>query len=93
MTGGVAEVVFGGEGVRVGHGALEEGFGFGELLETDQDVGVVVEEGWVLRGAGDECGIEGSGFVVLLVAAVEASEETSDGWVFGMGGVEFFDDR
>ena len=90
MAGGVAEVVFGGEGGRVGDGALEEGLGFGVLLEVNQDVGVVVEEGGVLRGAGDERGVEGSGLVVLLVAAVEAGEEAGEGRVFGVGGVELF---
>ncbi len=60
MAGGVAEVVFGGKSGGVGDGALEEGFGFGVVLEVNEGIGVVVEEGgvWgILGGAGDEGGI------------------------------------
>ena len=60
MAGGVAEVIFGGEGGGIGYGALEEGFGFGVVLDVNQGIGRVVEEGgvWgILRGAGDERGI------------------------------------
>ena len=77
MAGGVAEVVFGGERVRVGDCALEKRFGFSESFEANQDVGVVVEESgvWgVLRGTGNQGGVERLSFVVLLVAAVEAAE-------------------
>ena len=42
-----AEVFVGGEGVGVGEGALEEGLGFDEVVEVDEGVGAVVEEGWV----------------------------------------------
>src|SRR5258708_40183511 len=57
VAGGVAEVVFGGKSGGVGYGALEEGFGFGVVLEVNEGVGGVVEEGGVLRGTGYEGGI------------------------------------
>ena len=49
MAGGEAEIVFGGEGGGLGDGALEDGLGFGELLEVDEGVGAVGDEGGVVR--------------------------------------------
>jgi hypothetical protein len=57
VTGGVAEVVFGGKGGGVGDGALEEGFGFGVILEVNEGIGGVVKEGGVVGGAGYEGGV------------------------------------
>jgi len=92
MTGGEGEVVFAGEGRGLGDGALEKRLGFGEFFEMNLNVGAVVEEGGVLGGGDDEGVVERRGFIVLLVAAVEAGEETGEVRVFGMGGVELFND-
>src|ERR1700733_12306023 len=95
MAGGVAEVVFGREGRRISGGALEEGFRLGESFEVDEGVGLVVQEdgvGGFFGGAGDKGGIEGDGLIVLLVAAVEASQQAGYGGIAGMGRVKLFYD-
>jgi hypothetical protein len=100
VAGGVAEVNFGGKSGGVGYGALEEGLGFGEFLEVDQGVGVVIEEGgvwgiavWgILRGGGDECGVQGFSLVILLAAGIKTGEEAGKVRVFGVGGVDLESD-
>lgn len=92
MAGGLGEVVLGGEGVGIGDRPLQERLCLSEVLEMDLDVRRVVEKGGVLGVCSDEGGVEGRGFVVLLVAAVEASEESGNRGVCGVGRVKLFDE-
>jgi hypothetical protein len=92
VAGGEAEVVLSGEGCGLGHGALENGLGFGELLEVNQGVGAIGDEGGVVRVSAGERGVEWGGLIELAIAAIQMGEETAEVGVVGLGGVELFDE-
>ncbi len=92
VAGSGAEIIVGRKGGGLRGRSIKQLLSFGEALEMNQGIGVVIEERGVVRGVGRQGGEHRLGPLVLAGLTEQPSVQAGDGGVLRVGSVQLFDE-